>query len=126
MLSFSELRKDFKKNKYKYLLVLPVLIYLFLFCYKPMYGIIIAFQRYRPTLGFDRSPWVGFDNFVRFFKDVNFWRVVRNTFSISFLKFNTVIYVRKGIENNSKAQDFEVKNIAFYTILYMRMLQMKV
>ena len=85
MLSFSKLRKDFRKNKYKYLLVLPVLIYLFLFCYKPMYGIIIAFQRYRPTLGFDRSPWVGFDNFVRFFKDVNFWRVVRNTLSISFL-----------------------------------------
>lgn len=85
MLSKGKLKKDFHKNKYKYIMVIPVLIYLFLFCYKPMYGVIIAFQRYRPTLGIARSPWVGLDNFVRFFKDVNFWRVVRNTFTISFL-----------------------------------------
>ena len=64
-------------------MVLPVLIYLILFCYKPMYGIVIAFQRYRPTLGIDRSPWVGLNNFVRFFDDRNFWRVFRNTLTIS-------------------------------------------
>lgn len=66
-------------------MVLPVIIYLILFCYKPMYGVIIAFQRYRPGLGIEGSPWIGLDNFVRFFKDINFWRVLRNTFSISFL-----------------------------------------
>lgn len=66
-------------------MVLPVIIYLILFCYKPMYGIIIAFQRFRPGLGIEGSPWVGLDNFVRFFKDINFWRVLRNTFEISFL-----------------------------------------
>lgn len=76
---------DFKLNKYKYLMVLPVLVFLFLFCYKPMYGLVIAFQRYRPALGIAKSPWVGFENFTRFLNDINFWRVVRNTFSISFL-----------------------------------------
>lgn len=48
-----------------------------------MYGIVIAFQRYRPTLGIGRSPWVGLDNFVRFFRDTGFWRAVRNTLTIS-------------------------------------------
>ena len=79
------IQRDFRFNKYKYLMVLPVIIYLILFCYKPMYGVIIAFQRYRPGLGIEGSPWIGLDNFVRFFKDINFWRVLRNTFSISFL-----------------------------------------
>lgn len=76
---------DFKLNKFKYLMILPVIVFLILFCYKPMYGLIIAFQRYRPSLGITRSSWVGFDNFARFMNDINFWRVVRNTFSISLL-----------------------------------------
>ncbi len=76
---------DFKKHKYKYLIMLPVIIYLILFCYKPMYGIIIAFQKYRPSLGIADSPWVGFTNFINFFKDPWFGRIIRNTFSISLL-----------------------------------------
>lgn len=76
---------DFQRHKFKYFILIPVLIYLILFCYKPMYGIIIAFMKYRPSLGIMDSPWVGFDNFVRFFKDPWFWRLIRNTFSISFL-----------------------------------------
>ncbi|MBQ7839976.1 MAG: sugar ABC transporter permease [Lachnospiraceae bacterium] len=77
--------QDFQKHKFKYLIVVPVLIYLFLFCYKPMYGVIIAFQKYRPSLGIMDSPWVGFDNFLRFFEDPWFWRLIRNTLTISFL-----------------------------------------
>lgn len=76
---------DFRKHKYKYLIILPVIIYLILFCYKPMYGVIIAFKKYRPSLSIAESPWVGFDNFVRFFKDPYFWRLLRNTVSISLL-----------------------------------------
>jgi putative aldouronate transport system permease protein len=81
----SVLAKDFKENKYKYLMILPVLLYFALFAYKPMYGIIIAFQNYRPNLGFVNSPWVGLRHFEAFFKDVYFWRLMRNTFSISLL-----------------------------------------
>ncbi|MDF2514488.1 MAG: sugar transporter permease [Clostridia bacterium] len=77
--------KDLKRNKYKYLIVLPVLIYLIVFAYKPMYGIVIAFQNYRPFLGISGSHWVGFDNFKTFFNDVYFIRLLRNTFSISLL-----------------------------------------
>lgn len=76
--------QDFKRHKFKYLIIIPVIIYLILFCYKPMYGIVIAFQKYRPSLGIADSPWVGFDNFVRFFKDPFFGRLIRNTVTISF------------------------------------------
>ena len=80
------LQVDLSRNIYKYLLFLPVLVYLILFCYKPMYGIIIAFQKYRPSLGIDRSPCVGFLQFERAFKDPFFWRALRNTFTISLLQ----------------------------------------
>lgn len=50
-----------------------------------MYGVIIAFKKYRPSIGMLESPWVGFDNFMRFFNDPWFWRLMRNTVSISFL-----------------------------------------
>ncbi len=77
--------RDFKMNKYKYLLVLPVLIYLAVFAYKPMYGLLIAFKNYRPRLGIAGSKWVGLQNFQNFFQDVYFWRLLRNTLSISLL-----------------------------------------
>lgn len=80
------LRRDLSKNKWKYIIVLPVIIYLILFCYKPMYGILIAFQRYRPTQGgILDGKWMRLYQFKRFFNDIYFWRVFKNTFTISFL-----------------------------------------
>ncbi len=77
--------KDFKRNKVKYLMILPIIIYIAIFCYKPMYGIMIAFKNYRPALGILDSKWVGFEHFMRFFNDYYFWRILRNTVSISAL-----------------------------------------
>ena len=111
--------KDFRKNKQKYLIILPVMIYFILFEYKPMYGVIIAFKRYTPILGIADSPWVGFNNFVRFFKDIYFFRVVKNTLTISFLSlvFSFPMPIFLAILLN------EVKNIRFkktvQTITYM-------
>lgn len=79
------LSRDFKLNKCKYLMILPIIIYLILFAYKPMYGLVVAFKDFRPELGFDRSPWVGFKHFRNFFNDFYFWRLIRNTFTISCL-----------------------------------------
>ena len=81
----ARVKQDFQRHKFKYLIFLPVLIYLILFCYKPMYGVVIAFQKFRPSLGIERSPWVGFFQFTRAFDDPYFWRALRNTFTISFL-----------------------------------------
>ncbi|MGN0759808.1 MAG: ABC transporter permease [Candidatus Ventricola sp.] len=80
---FKRLAIDFQKHKYKYLLILPIIVYLILFCYKPMYGLVIAFKNYRPTRGIWGSNWVGFLWFETFFKDPYFWRLLRNTFTIS-------------------------------------------
>lgn len=79
------LRKDLRKNKWKYIMILPVIIYIAVFCYKPMYGVIIAFKNFRPAVGIMDSPWVGFKHFITFFNDYNFWRILKNTFSISAL-----------------------------------------
>ncbi|BDF45768.1 sugar ABC transporter permease [Lachnospiraceae bacterium] len=81
-----ELKKDWKRNKVKYIMLIPVVIYFVLFSYKPMYGLIIAFKDFRPGLGIMDSPWVGLDNFEAFLKDVYFWRLLRNTLSISVLQ----------------------------------------
>lgn len=77
------LKRDLKMNLWKYIIILPVLVYLAIFCYKPMYGIIIAFKNYRVSLGIGGSPWVGFGQFKAFFNDVYFGRLLRNTFTIS-------------------------------------------
>lgn len=79
------LARDFKMNKWKYIIMLPVIVYFVLFAYKPMYGLLIAFQDYTPFKGMSGSNWVGFKHFINFFHDYYFIRVLRNTVVISFL-----------------------------------------
>ena len=76
-------KKDFRKNGTLYLMVLPVLAFYIMFCYKPMYGALIAFKDYAPRLGISGSEWVGFKNFKVFFTSSDFPRLLRNTLSIS-------------------------------------------
>ncbi|MGM0126116.1 hypothetical protein IGI37_003517 [Enterococcus sp. AZ194] len=80
---FERFKKNWQRNKIKYLMVAPVIIYFLVFSYKPMYGIIIAFKDYKPHLGILGSRWVGLENFKRFFSDPNAFRVIKNTFIIS-------------------------------------------
>jgi putative aldouronate transport system permease protein len=72
------------RYKYLYLLFLPVVVWYILFHYVPMYGIIIAFKNYNVFAGMSKSPWVGFLYFKQFFASVFFWRLIKNTFLISF------------------------------------------
>ena len=78
-----KLKADWVRNRSLYILVLPVLLFYILFCYKPMYGAIIAFQDYVPRLGVSGSEWVGLDNFKRFFNDIYFGRLMINTLKLS-------------------------------------------
>lgn len=83
-LSFSyRLKKDFRRNYPLYMLILPVVIYYLIFYYKPMYGAIIAFKEFNPRLGVWGSPWVGFDQYQKFFSNPDFFRILRNTLTIS-------------------------------------------
>ena len=77
------LKKDFKKNWFAYLLVLPVVAWFIVFCYGPMWGVLIAFKDFKPLLGFGESDWVGFKHFIDFFQGPYFWRVVKNTFLLN-------------------------------------------
>ena len=79
----SRLLKDLVKNKWVYLMVLPVIAFYAIFCYKPMYGAIIVFKDFTPSLGIFGSPWVGFKHFEEFFSSMYFWRLMKNTVTIS-------------------------------------------
>ena len=78
-----QVKKDWKRHRSLYLMVLPVILFYVLFHYKPMYGALIAFQDYNPRLGFSGSEWVGFDQFNRFFTSPYFGRLVKNTLLLS-------------------------------------------
>ena len=66
-----------------YLLIVPVLIWLVIFKYGPMYGTIIAFEDYSPSRGVFGSRWVGFKHFKRFFNAYNFKDILLNTVKLS-------------------------------------------
>lgn len=76
--------KDIKRHKWKYLIILPVIAYLLIFEYKPMYGVIIAFKDYKVHKGIWASEWVGLKYFKRLFADPFFMRGLRNTLILSF------------------------------------------
>lgn len=81
------LGKRILKNWPLYVLLLPLILHLILFSYRPMTGLVIAFQRFSPFLGTAGSPFVGFDNFQQLLfgrASALFWRAVQNTFVLSF------------------------------------------
>jgi putative aldouronate transport system permease protein len=75
--------KDFIRNKYLYMMVMPVVAYYIIFHYFPMYGAVIAFKQFNIAKGIWDSPWVGFKHFQDFFGSYYFWRVIRNTLLIN-------------------------------------------
>lgn len=66
-----------------YLLLLLPLAYLLIFRYYPMIGAQIAFRKFRASQGIWGSQWVGFANFIKFFKSYQFGRVFSNTLFLS-------------------------------------------
>ena len=78
-------RADFSMNKGLYLLAIPIFLYFLIFCYLPMFGLVMSFQNYKPQLGVLGSDWVGLRNFIDFFGKPDFLKILRNTLVISFL-----------------------------------------
>ena len=72
------------KKRWMYLLLLPGMLYYFVFKYVPMWGLLIAFKDYSPWDGFIGSPWVGLEHFQRFFSS-NFQQLMTNTLWLGFL-----------------------------------------
>ncbi|HIS92092.1 MAG TPA: sugar ABC transporter permease [Candidatus Alectryocaccomicrobium excrementavium] len=79
-------RKQLRANWDVYLMALPGLAFLIFFSYLPMYGIIIAFKKYRIAQGIWGSAWIGLENFERLTYSFEFKRAFRNTLLISWMK----------------------------------------
>ncbi|MBW4079788.1 sugar ABC transporter permease [Paenibacillus sp. S150] len=78
--------REYKKCRYLFLLLAPVMIWYAVFAYAPMYGIQLAFKDFRIMDGIWGSPWVGFKHFeFLFFQSPDFLRILKNTVTISFL-----------------------------------------
>ena len=67
-------------------MLLPVLAYYIIFKYVPIYGLQLAFKKFKYVFGIAGSPWVGWDNFNYLFAESDFWRAFKNTILISLLK----------------------------------------
>lgn len=82
-------KRQFRQHKWLYILALPGILYMLVFNYLPMGGLIIAFQEFSPLNGegmlgpFLSSPFVGLANFRKFFTGMDFVNLLKNTLSIS-------------------------------------------
>ena len=75
--------KHLAGQKVLYFMIVPCMIYTFIFCYYPLTGWIMAFQKYKPAKGYAGSEFVGFDQFTFLFTDSEFWKAMRNTLAMA-------------------------------------------
>lgn len=78
----NKIKRIIRRDWQLYLLCLPALIYIFIFCYGPMYGVQIAFRDYTAKGGITGSNWVGLKHFSRFINSPNFWKIFKNTITL--------------------------------------------
>ena len=84
---FFNFGKKLDKSKYLIIMIIPAIIFYFIFNYLPMCGILIAFENYSPKLGIFGSKFNHFENFSFLWEDSEeFWRVFFNTCFIGFGK----------------------------------------
>ena len=76
-------KKSFRRHWQLYLVMVPALVYFFVFKYIPIANAVLAFKEYNVTLGIWGSPWAGFKYFDLFFKNPVFWTLIKNTLGIS-------------------------------------------
>ncbi|MFC5451019.1 ABC transporter permease [Paenibacillus aestuarii] len=77
--------KTIKNQKQLIMMSFPILIYILIFNYVPIWGWLMAFQNYRPALQFSKQQWVGLKQFKFLFQDDTFLTVLRNTLAMSII-----------------------------------------
>ena len=85
----------FKRYWRLHVLALPAVLSLLAFAYAPMFGVVLAFQKYSIQGGFFGSEWIGFKNFEFLFQTSDAWRITRNTvlYNVAFILVNTSLSV---------------------------------
>jgi putative aldouronate transport system permease protein len=91
--------QELSKNRFSYLLILPALLYVFIFSYATYPYLLIAFQRFNYTKGIFQSEWIGFKNFEFFFKSSDAMLITLNTIKLNvlFIVFGTVFAVALAV-----------------------------
>ena len=79
----NKLVKNYRQNPLLYWMLAPVLLYVLIFNYAPMFGLVISFQDYSLTRGVMGSKWIGLKNFEDFFSSMYFGRTLGNTLILS-------------------------------------------
>lgn len=109
-----------------FMMLLPGFILTFLFCYLPMFGIIIAFKKYTPALGIWSSPWVGLDNFQFLIRSSDTWTVFRNTlaYNLTFIFLGQTLNVALAvaltqIRNKRASKVYQTVMIMPYFLSYV-------
>ncbi|KQX48575.1 protein lplB [Paenibacillus sp. Root444D2] len=82
--------RDIVRDRWLYVILLPGILYFIIFKYVPMFGLLMAFEDYKPHLGFMNSPWAGLKHFERFFSEPQFWILFRNTILLAI--YNLVFF----------------------------------
>ena len=67
-----------------WVMIIPAIVYIAIFCYGPMYGLQLAFRDYDFSKGITGGDWAGFKYFIQYFESPMFWPTIRNTFVIAF------------------------------------------
>ncbi len=84
-------RRSFRRHWQFYIIVALPLLYFIVFKYVPLYGVLLAFKRFRVSQGIWNSPWVGLDQFRKFFSNPSSFQILFNTFSLSIYALVTSI-----------------------------------
>lgn len=95
-------------NKWLYILLLPAVLYLLIFNYLPMFGIVIAFQDFNMVKGIFHSDFIGLENFALLVKEPRFYEVFVNSVILSFynLIFGFPMPIVIAVLLNEVKQDF--------------------
>ncbi|OME87389.1 sugar ABC transporter permease [Paenibacillus sp. FSL A5-0031] len=110
---------DIKRNKISYLLVLPAMLYTFVYGYMTLPYMVIAFQKFNYTKGIFESDWVGWKNFEFFFNSTAAAMVTWNTIKLNFLSilFGTIVALAFSILlNEIRSRVF--KRVSQSTLLF--------
>ena len=108
-------RKHIFSKKYfpLYLMALPTILWLILFCYLPMGGLVLAFKRYNVQDGIFGSEFVGFKNFEYLFTTTDAFRITRNTilYNIVFISLNLLLSIGLALLLNELRSRFMAKTL---------------
>jgi len=102
-----------------HIMILPAFIFVFIYSYIPMFGIIISFQNFTPVNGFLGSKYVGLDNFRYILQFPDIYQVLWNTIYIALMKIvgNLIVPVIVALLLNELTKQFHKR--AFQTIVYL-------